>query len=114
MKINRFEDIIAWQKSGELTVLVYNNFKNLNDYAFKNQIQRASVSIMNNVAEGFERNTNKEFKNFLYIAKGSCGEVRSMLYLALKFKYISKLNFNELYNKSLEISKLLSGFIKTL
>jgi len=62
MAIKKFEDIIAWRKSGELTVLVHNNFKNLNDYSFKSQIQRASVSIMNNIAEGFERNTNKEFK----------------------------------------------------
>ena len=114
MHIKSFENAIAWQKAKQLVKDIYADFRSLKDYNFRNQIFSAAVSIMNNIAEGFERNTNKEFKNFLYIAKGSCGEVRSMLYLALKFKYISKLNFTELYNKSLEISKLLSGFIKTL
>jgi four helix bundle protein len=82
MKIKRFEDIIAWQKAKELSVQVYGLFENSKDFGFKDQIQRASVSVMNNIAEGFERRGNKEFRHFLYIAKGSCGEVRSMLYLA--------------------------------
>ena len=82
MKFNRFEDIIAWQKAKEMTVSIYNLFDLNKDYSFKDQIQRASVSIMNNIAEGFERKSNNEFKHFLFIAKGSCGEVRSMLILA--------------------------------
>jgi four helix bundle protein len=82
MKIERFEDIIAWQKSKELSVQVYGLFENSKDYGFKDQILRASVSVMNNIAEGFERRGNKEFRHFLYIAKGYCGEVRSILYLA--------------------------------
>jgi four helix bundle protein len=82
MKIERFEDIIAWQLAKELTISIYSLFENSNDYGFKDQIQRASISIMNNIAEGFERKTNNEFKQFLYIAKGSCGEVRSMLIVA--------------------------------
>ncbi len=114
MKIERFEDIIAWQKSKKLSLDIYNQFKNNHDFGFREQIQRASISIMNNIAEGFERNTNRELKNFLYIAKGSCGELRSMLYIALELKYICKNDFEELYTLSLEISKLLSGFIKTL
>lgn len=89
-------------------------FRNCRDYSFKDQIQRAGISIMNNIAEGFERRTNKEFINFLYIAKGSCGEVRSMLNLALEFKYISKDQFQENYSLAVEISKMLSGLIKTL
>ena len=114
MKIEKFEDIIAWQKARELTIITYIQFKNCRDFGFKDQIQRASVSIMNNIAEGFERRTNKELINFLYIAKGSCGEVRSMLYLAREFGYINKEQFDKNYNLSIEISRIISGFIKTL
>jgi len=114
MKIEKFEDIIAWKKAEEMTLLVYQIFKNHKDFGFKDQIQRASVSIMNNIAEGFERRGDKELKNFLFIAKGSCGEVRSMLYLSLKLSYINKTEFEKLYGLSSEISKILSGFIKTL
>lgn len=114
MTIEKFGDIIAWQKSKELTLLIYSNFRDLKDYGFKDQIQRASVSIMNNVAEGYERMGDEEFRKFLYIAKGSSSEVRSMLYLALELKYISIEEFEILYNKSIEITKLLSGFIKKL
>lgn len=89
MKFDRFEDIIAWQKAKELTIQVYQLFENSKDFGFKDQIQRASVSVMNNIAEGFERKSNNEFKHFLFIAKGSCGEVRSMLYLAKELNKIS-------------------------
>jgi four helix bundle protein len=114
MKIDRFEDIIAWQKAKELTISIYKEFKDSKDFGFKDQIQRAAVSIMNNIAEGFERKTNNEFKHFLYIAKGSCGEVRSMLYLAKELNTITKESFIEKYDQSEEISKILSGLIKTL
>lgn len=114
MKIERFEDIIAWQKAKELTVQIYRLFEESKDFGFKEQIQRASVSVMNNIAEGFERRSNKEFKQFLYIAKGSCGEVRSMLYLARELNKISEKDFNTLFALSEEISKILSGLIKTL
>jgi len=69
---------------------------------------------MNNIAEGFERQTNKELRNFLYISKGSCGEVRSMISLALHLNYVDKKDFKNIYEKCTEISKMLSGFIKTL
>ena len=114
MKIERFEDIIAWKKAKDLTILIYNIFINSKDFGFKDQIQRASVSIMNNIAEGFERRTNNEFRQFLFYAKGSCGEVRSMLLLSLELNKINKTDFQVTYQMSEEISKILSGLIKTL
>ena len=89
MKIEKFEDISAWQRSKTLTILTYKICNNQKDYGFKDQIQRASVSVMNNIAEGFERISDKEFKNFLSVAKGSCVEARSMLYLGHELKYIT-------------------------
>lgn len=114
MKIERFEDIIAWQKSRELAILLYKEFAESKDFGFRDQIQRAGVSIMNNIAEGFERKTNNEFRQFLFIAKGSCGEVRSMLYLSKELNKISDNTFNTLFALSEEISRILSGLIKTL
>ena len=86
MAIERFEDIIAWQKAKELTIQIYKIFGESKDFAFRDQIQPASVSVMNNIAGGFERKSNNEFRHFLYIAKGSCGEVRSMLILSDELK----------------------------
>jgi four helix bundle protein len=114
MTITSFEEIIAWQKARELTNIVYKIFSKNKDFGFKNQIERAAVSVMNNIAEGFERQTNKEFKNFLYISKGSCGEVRSMIIIAKDLSYISSEEFNDIQQRCQEISRLLSGFIKTL
>jgi len=114
MKIEKFEDIISWKKSQTLAVTVYSLFSKNKDFGFKSQIERATISIGNNIAEGYERKGNKEFKQFLFIAKGSCGEVRSMLYVALELKYISKEEFKTLINSAEEISRLLSGLIKTL
>jgi len=114
MKIERFEDIIAWQKAKDMTSIIYKDFSDSKDFSFRDQIQRASVSVMNNIAEGFERRTNNEFRQFLFIAKGSCGEVRSMLYLAIELNKISENSFNKLIKLAEEISKILSGLIKTL
>jgi len=114
MRIEKFEDIISWKKGIELATDVYSIFKNNRDYGFRDQVQRAAVSISNNIAEGFERMSNKELSKFLYIAKGSAGEVRSMLYIAIKLNYINKNQFDDLYNRCVEISRLISGFIKTL
>ena len=117
MKIEKFEDIISWQKSRILVNEIYKISKKehvKNDFWFVNQIQRASVSIMSNIAEWFERQSNKELRQFLFIAKWSSGEVRCQLYIALDQNYISKEEFDYLYWISCEISKLLSSFIKTL
>jgi len=114
MKIERFEDAIAWQKSKLLCVGIYKQFENHKDFGFKDQIQRAAVSVMNNIAEGFERKGNKEFAHFLYIAKGSCGEVRSMLILAKELNKISEEAQNNLKTHSEEVSKIISGLIKSI
>jgi four helix bundle protein len=113
-KFDTFEEIVAWQRAKELTTACCKETMENKDFSFRDQIRRACVSIMNNIAEGFERNSNKEFRNFLFITKGSCAEVRSMLNLALELKYISKEVSDNLKKSSLEISKMLSGLIKTL
>lgn len=113
-KISSFEDIIAWQKAKVLTKNCYHLTGHIKDFSFSGQLRRACVSIMNNIAEGFERQGNKEFRKFLFIAKGSCAEVRSMLDLALELKYISTEKALRLKDDSVEISKILSGLIKTL
>ncbi len=117
-KFNSFEEIISWQKARELNVIIYRvtNSNDLfsKDFGLRDQIRRASISISSNIAEGFERQTTKEFIRFLYIAKASAGEVRSQLYLAFDINYISKSEFKELKLKINEVSKLISGLLKYL
>lgn len=115
--IKRFEDIASWQKARVLNdkigVLIDNgSFKT--NYRLINQIEGSAGSVMDNIAEGFERSGNKEFVQFLYIAKGSCGELRSQLYRALDRKYIHQNQFDELYNMVLEISILIQKLINYL
>ena len=114
MKITRFEEIIAWQKALTFAVMVYMAFNEIKDYAFRDQIQRSAVSVLNNIAEGFERRTDREFRQFLFIAKGSCAEVRSMLYLAEALKYIKPGECQHLMESNKEISMILSGLVKSL
>jgi four helix bundle protein len=114
LKIEQFEDILAWQKAKVMTLKIYSLLKELKDFGFKDQICRASVSIMNNIAERFERKSDNEFKHFLFIAKGSCGEVRSMLFLANELNYIGKEKYFYLIKLSEEVSRIISGLIKTL
>lgn len=110
----RFEDILVWQKARELSNDVYRAFINCKDYSFCDQIKRAAVSVMNNIAEGTERASDKELRQYLFIAKGSCGEVRSMLILAKDQNYITREDFALLYDRAEQISKMLAGFIKKL
>lgn len=105
---------MAWRKSRELIVDIYKISLNFKDYSFKDQIQRSAMSIANNIAEGFERNTNKELVYFLYVAKGSCGETRSMIQIAGDLNYINNKDVEKLKDKCEEISKILSGFIKKI
>jgi len=114
MVIKKFEDIIAWQKSQELAELVYNLFRDNKDFRFKNQICSAAVSISNNIAEGFDRSSAKDFIRFLYIALASSSEVKSMLYLAIRLNYISQIEFEKLKTINIEISKIINGLIKSI
>lgn len=114
MAFTRFEEILCWQEAKSLTLSIYAIFKLNKDYSFRDQVQRASVSIMNNIAEGYERKSNKEFKQFLFISKGSAGEVRSMLGLALELKYLNIEQFNLLSDQSIKISRMLSSLISKL
>ena len=116
-KIEKFEDIESWKLAREVANLVYKISSERNfsrDFALCNQIRRASVSILSNIAEGFERGGNKEFLQFLAIAKGSCGEVRSQLYVALDQEYLDFSSFELICDKLLETSRLLSGLMKYL
>jgi four helix bundle protein len=114
MRVSRFEDLLVWQKSIEISLTIYKLFAVNLDWGFKNQIQRASVSIANNIAEGFDRSSDKEFKRFLFIALGSASEVRSMNYLGFKLNYISIEDFNDCNNQLIEISKMLNGLSRSL
>jgi four helix bundle protein len=113
----RFEDINAWQKARELNSFIYNisnNGKFKSDYSLRDQVNRASLSIMLNIAEGFGRRSNKEFINFLVISHGSASEIQSAMYNALDRKHITEEIFNDIYSRCSEISKMIMGLIKYL
>jgi four helix bundle protein len=117
MKIERFEDIQGWQEASFLTKKIYelsNKPPLKRDRGLCNQIQEPSVSIMANIAEGFDRQSKKEFSRFLYYASGSTSEVQSHLYVALDQKYISDVDFQETYNQARKTKGLINGFISYL
>lgn len=116
-KINSFEDLQVWQKAREFAKHINEISRKdpfSKDYSLKDQINRSSGSVMDNIAEGFERGSKKEFIQFLFIAKGSCGETRSQLYRALDKNHIETKEFDSLKDEALIISKQLSGFISYL
>ncbi len=114
MAILKFEDIFAWQKSQDLAVEIYQVFQNSKDYGFKDQITRASVSISNNIAEGFDRKSNADFSKFLYYALSSCSEVKSMVYLGQRLNYLTQEQKDTFVASTQEISRLINGLIKSL
>jgi len=117
MKIERFEDIGAWKKARGLVKKIYsitNYLKFSKDYSLKDQIRRASVSIMSNIAEGFGKKSDKEFAHSLNISHGSSAEVQSLLYISLDLNYILENEFKKLYSEVDEISKMIKGFMKYL
>ncbi len=111
----RFEDIEGWKKERELTRSVYQMSavdKFSRDYGLRDQVRRAAVSIMSNIAEGFERGGNKEFQHFLAVAKGSAGEVRSQLYVALDAAFINQEQFDHVSHLAIETGRLIAGLMK--
>lgn len=114
MKIQYFEDIVAWQKSQDLAVDIYKKFSENKDWDFRNQICRAAISISNNIAEGFDRSSNIDFRRFLFIALASSSEVRSMLYLAKRLDYLSQEQTDTFLAQSTEITKIIKGLINSL
>jgi four helix bundle protein len=116
-KISKFEDIEAWQLAREMTKAIYaisNDGAFAKDFGLRDQIRRASVSIMSNIAEGFERGGDKEFFQFTSLAKGSSGEVRAQLYVALDAGYIDQQTFSRLSDMATQINRMLAGLMKYL
>ena len=113
-----FEDLLIWQISKDVVREVYLQFRDNHDYGFRDQIQRASVSIMNNISEGFQRNKfskdNKLFINFLNISYGSCAEVRSMLYIAEEIGYVTPEHSKSLRDKITDLEYKIEAFVKVL
>ena len=111
-RVERFEELIAWQKARVLTAAVYEITRQggfARDFGLSGQIQRAAVSIMSNIAEGFERNSPAEFHQFLSTAKASCAELRSQLYVALDAGYLSQDKFTQLHQQAEEVGKIIGG-----
>jgi four helix bundle protein len=117
MKINRFEELEVWQLSRTLVKEIYkvtNEGQFKKDFALRDQIRRAGLSVMSNIAEGFERKTKNELIQFLFISKGSSGEVRSQLYVSFDLKYLTDKQFSALFELAEKVSRSISGFIKYL
>jgi four helix bundle protein len=117
MKFERFEDLPIWQKAREICKqisVITSTGEFSTDYKLRDQIRGSSGSVMDNIAEGFERNGNKEFIQFLFVAKGSCGETRSQTYRAFDYKYISEEVCDKLVMETLNLSKEIFGLINYL
>ena len=111
-KVERFEDLIAWQKARELTKAIYSvtaDGRFSKDFGLRDQIRRASVSIMSNIAEGFGRGSMNEFHQFLVVSKASCAEVQSQLYIAFDVGYLDKTTFKKLSDSANEVARIISA-----
>jgi four helix bundle protein len=116
-RIEKFEDIQSWQKARQLCVIIFNltaNEKFSKDYSLKDQIKRSSGSVMDNIAEGFDRSSSKDFRRFLFFSKGSLSELKSQLYRALDQEYINQVEFKKAFNLANETGKLIGGLINYL
>ncbi len=109
-----FEDLDVWKRSANLSAELYKEFTRLNDFGFKDQITRSGLSIPSNIAEGMERSSNKEKVQFLSYAKGSCGELRTQIYIGMKIAYISKEKGKQWIIDTNDISAMLAMLIKSI
>src|SRR5437588_5026950 len=107
MAFQSFEDLEVWQRGRRLAVDVFKTFATCRNFTMQDQVQRAALSVPSNVAEGYERDSNREFIRFLNISKGSCGELRTQLYISRKLDFLTKSDFNRLAVESKEISAML-------
>jgi len=112
MSIEKYEDLDVWKESMRLATRLYKKLVNCKDYGLRNQIQRSAVSIPSNIAEGYDRSTNKEYVNFLNIAKGSCAELRTQLYIAKEINILNKNVANDFIEQTKKISAMLYNLIK--
>jgi four helix bundle protein len=110
----RFEDLDVWKRSVRLSAEIYRELQELRDYGFRDQITRAGLSIPSNIAEGFERESKKDMARFLSIAKGSCGELRTQIYIGLQIGYISESSGHAWVAESRELSAMLVGLMRSL
>jgi four helix bundle protein len=116
-KIERFEDLEVWQAGMNLCLTVYeltNSTEFSKDFALRDQVRKSAISVPSNIAEGFERDSNRQFLYFLVIAKASCGELRTQLFIAKAQNYITAELYNSLFEQSISVSKQLKGFINYL
>ena len=109
-----FETLRVWQQSRNFVNAIYDIMESVRDYGFRDQIQRAAVSIMNNIAEGSESGSDAKYVYFLQISRGSCSEVRSMLYLCLDRKIIDQLTFDHLKTEAISISNQIYRLIESI
>jgi four helix bundle protein len=114
MAFRSFEDLEVWQRSCRLAVDVFKTFATCRNFTMQDQVQPSALSVPCNVAEGYERNSNKEFTRFLNIAKGSGAELRTQVYFSRKLQFLAKADFNRLVTESKEISKMLYGLSKAV
>ena len=110
----RFEELDVWKRSARLSADIYKALAELKDYGFRDQITRAGLSMPSNIAEGYERNSNKELTLFLNYAKGSAGELRTQIYIGMEIGYINRENGKHWLQEAEEISKMLHGLMRTI
>jgi four helix bundle protein len=109
----RYEDLAVWKRSTRLSIEIYQHLRELKDFGFKDQVTRSGLSVPSNIAEGFDRESNKECVTFLSYAKGSCAELRTQIYIGIEIGYIERMTGERWIQETREISLMLGGLIKT-